>query len=69
LATDTNIHNKHKLLSEINKKWLIKPFLDELIAYYISNNDFKNSEKRLEIKKMSTSNVGMDNLLFYGLLI
>ena len=68
LAKDTNIHNKHKVLSEINKKWLIKPILDELIAHYISNNDFKNSEKRLEIKKMSTSNVNMDNLLFYALL-
>ena len=69
LSTDTNIHNKHKVLSEINKKWLINPFLDELIAYYISNNDFQDSEKRLEIKKMSTSNVNTDNLLFYGLLL
>lgn len=68
LSTDTNIHFKHKALSEINKKWLIKPFLDELIAYYISNNDFDNSEKRLKIKKMSTSNVNIDNLLFYWLL-
>ncbi len=68
LSTDTNIHNKHKVLSEINKKWLIKPLLDELIAHYISQNDFQNSEKRLNIKKMSTSNVNMDNLLFYGLL-
>ncbi len=68
LSTDTNIHKKHSLLSEINKKWLIKPFLDEIIAYYISQNDFENSDKRLNIKKMSTSNVNMDNLLFYGLL-
>ena len=68
LATDTNIHKKHSLLSEINKKWLIKPFIDEIVAYYISKNDFKNSDKRLNIKKMSTSNVNMDNLLFYWLL-
>ncbi len=68
LATDTNIHKKHALLSEINKKWLIKPFLDELIAYYISQKDFKNSNRWLKIKKMSYSNVKMDNLLFYWLL-
>lgn len=68
LAEDTNIHNKHKILSAINKKWLIKPFLDALIAYYISNNDFKNSDKRLKVKEMSWANINMDNLLFYGLL-
>ena len=64
----TNIHNKHALLSDINKKWLIGPFLDELIAYYTLNHDFENSEKRLKIKKMSLVNINMDNLLFYGLL-
>lgn len=68
LATDTNIHKKHALLSTINKKWLIKPFLDELIAYYILQNDFQNSKKRLNVKKMSQTNVNMDNMLFYGLL-
>lgn len=68
LATDTNIHKKHALLSEINKKGLIKPFLDELIAYYISQKDFKNSQRWLKIKKMSYSNVKMDYLLFYWLL-
>ena len=68
LATDTNIHNKHQILSDINKKWLIKPFLDVLITYYVSQNDFKNSDKRLKIKEMSWVNVNMDNLLFYGLL-
>jgi hypothetical protein len=26
LATDSNIHNKHKILSEINKRWIIKPY-------------------------------------------
>jgi hypothetical protein len=68
LATDTNIYNKHKLLLDINKKWLIKQFLDEIIAYYTSQYDFDNAEKRLKIKKMSTTNVKIDNLLFYGLL-
>jgi len=67
-TASTNIHKKHNILSEINKKWLINPFLDELIAYYVSNHDFDNSDKRLKIKKMSLVNVNMDNLLFYGLL-
>jgi hypothetical protein len=47
---------------------LIGPFLDELIAHYILNNDFVNSERRLKVKKMSLVNINMDNLLFYGLL-
>lgn len=68
IASNANIHNKHLLLSDINKKWLIWPFLDELIAYYISINDFKNSDKRLKVKKMSLVSINMENLLFYGLL-
>ncbi len=68
LATTWNIHKKHSLLLDINKKWLIQPFLDELIAYYVSVDDMSNSKKRLKIKKMSLTNVNMDNLLFYWLL-
>jgi len=68
LASEDNIHNKHQVLVAINKKWLINHFIDKLIAYYISQDNFDLSEKRLNIKKMSTSNVNMDNLLFYALL-
>jgi len=68
LASNDNIYKKHQMLIAINKKWLINKFIDELIAYYVSKNNFNYSEKRLNIKKMSISNVNMDNLLFYALL-
>jgi DNA polymerase III delta prime subunit len=68
LASNENIHNKHSFLVDINKRWLIWPFLDQLIANYISKKDFTNADKRLKVKKMSQVNINMDNLLFYWIL-
>jgi len=68
LTSNENIHNKHSLLVDINKRWLIWAFLDQLIANYVSNKDFANADKRLKVKKMSQVNINMDNLLFYWIL-
>ncbi len=68
LASDENIHNKHSLLAEINKRWFIWAFLDQLIANYVWKKDFVNAEKRIKVKKMSQTNVNMENLLFYWIL-
>ena len=59
---------QYKYLSAIYKKSLFYPLMDGLIAYYAQNGDFQKSEKWLKVKKMSKTNVKVENLLFYALL-
>lgn len=68
LSSNENIHKKHLALLDIQKKWVIQNFLDQLISNYIKSNDLYNAQKRLKVKKMSQRNVSIDNLLFYWLL-
>lgn len=68
IESDNNISKKHKFLIDIKKKWQADQLINDLIAYYIQSNDFMNWQKWLKVKKLSTSNIKMDNLLFYWLL-
>lgn len=59
---------QYKYLSAIYKKSLFYPLMDGLIAYYAQNGDFQKSEKWLNVKKMSKTNVKVENLLFSALI-
>lgn len=63
-----NIGEKYRTLINISNNWLIEPFVDGIIHYYISHDQFQLAQNRLEIKKRMNSNVKIDHLLFYGLI-
>lgn len=68
LSWNQYIHKKQKIIDSIKDKWIIEEYLDWLISYYISIDDFLSAKKWLKIKNMSMANVNIDNLLFYWLL-
>jgi len=59
---------QYKSLLYIANNWLVEPFLDWLIWYYILNNKFDDAEKWLNVRKYLWTNVKVDHLLFSGLI-
>jgi len=68
ILSSDDFSQKYSSLSAIAKKWFIDQFLDWLIFYYVQHGEFENAQKWIEIKKVSSTNIKIDNLLFYALI-
>lgn len=68
LSTEQNKFKTHDALKKIYKYGILESFLDGWIAYCINNNMPKQSQKRLQTKKLMKTNINYENLLLYWLL-
>lgn len=64
-----NYHKTAELLKEFHKYWLLTNIIDGLIFYFSEQNKFEIADQRLKVKKLSNSNVNIDNLIFYGVIL
>lgn len=68
LETKDSIWELYNLIAILNKNNFTAPFIDGIISYFAHHNDFTNSQKWLDIKKLSEVNVNIDNLMFSGII-
>ena len=57
----------YQALKAISEQWLLNDFLEWWIAYCSEKWDYKQAERRIQMKKYLQSNVNQDSVLLYGL--
>ncbi|MFZ2150678.1 MAG: hypothetical protein WAZ12_04940 [Candidatus Absconditicoccaceae bacterium] len=68
LSSKKSIFYAQDILKNLNNHGYIDGFIDGWIAYCVENDMFDQAQRRLKVKKMIKNNVGIENLILYGVL-
>jgi hypothetical protein len=68
LSHGKSLFKAHDILKNFKKNGIFESFLDGWIAYAANHDMVAQSKQRMKVKRMSKSNVHIDNLMLYGLL-
>jgi hypothetical protein len=68
LRSKKSIFYAQDILKNLNNHGYIDSFIDWWISYCVENDMFNQAQRWLKVKKMIKNNVGIENLILYGVL-
>ena len=68
LNNQKSVFYAQDILKSLNNHGYIDSFIDWWISYCVENDMFNQAQRWLKVKKMIKNNVGIENLLIYGVL-
>jgi hypothetical protein len=68
LSKDGFVFQKQNILKQLHESWALNTFIDGRISYCADHDLPQQSEKWLQVKKLISSNVSIENVLLYAVL-